>query len=108
LTYVPGTRRKDGVLSFDGDPPTMVTVRIASPASQPASPQLDANLIQPCRRPSAGTVKRKRNCRDRATALIEDIWCEKIRGCSYTGGNAVLLLNVRYTPIATGIAHAAK
>jgi hypothetical protein len=26
-------------------------------------------------------------CRDRATALIEDIWREKIRGCSYTGGN---------------------
>jgi len=22
-------------------------------------------------------------CGDRATALIEDIWCEKIRGCSY-------------------------
>jgi hypothetical protein len=25
--------------------------------------------------------------RVRATALIEDIWCEKIRGCSYRGGN---------------------
>jgi hypothetical protein len=24
---------------------------------------------------------------DRATALIENIWYEKIRGCSYTGGN---------------------
>ena len=24
---------------------------------------------------------------DRATALIEDIRCEKIRGCSYIGGN---------------------
>ena len=23
---------------------------------------------------------------DRATAPIEDIWCEKIRGCSYRGG----------------------
>jgi hypothetical protein len=22
---------------------------------------------------------------DRATALIEDIWCENIRGCSYSG-----------------------
>lgn len=29
------------------------------------------------------TVKLKRNCRDRPTALIEDIWREKIRGCSY-------------------------
>ena len=27
---------------------------------------------------------------DRATALIEDIWCEKIRGCSYRGGNTAL------------------
>jgi len=26
-------------------------------------------------------------CGDRATALIEDIWCEKIRGCSYGGGH---------------------
>jgi hypothetical protein len=57
---------------------------------------------------SQGTVKLFGGCGDRATALIEDIWCEKIRGCSYTGGNAVLLLNVRYAPIATGIAHAAK
>ena len=24
---------------------------------------------------------------DRATARIEDIWCEKIRGCSYREGN---------------------
>ena len=24
---------------------------------------------------------------DRVTALIEDIWCEKIRGCSDRGGN---------------------
>jgi hypothetical protein len=28
---------------------------------------------------------------DRATALIEDIWCEKIRGCSYREGNTVLI-----------------
>ena len=24
---------------------------------------------------------------DRATAFIEGIWCKKIRGCSYRGGN---------------------
>ena len=30
------------------------------------------------------------NCRDRATAPIEDICCEKIRGCSYRRGNTVL------------------
>jgi len=30
-------------------------------------------------------------CRDRAIALIEDIWCEKIRDCSYRGGNTVLI-----------------
>jgi hypothetical protein len=29
--------------------------------------------------PSEGVGK----CRDRATATLEDIWCEKIRGCSY-------------------------
>jgi len=34
-----------------------------------------------------GTTERGGNCRDRATALIEDIWCEKIRGCSCRGGN---------------------
>ena len=28
---------------------------------------------------------------DRAKELIEDIWCEKIRGCSYRGGNTVLI-----------------
>ena len=28
-----------------------------------------------------------RNCRDRVTAPIEDIWREKIRRCSYRGGN---------------------
>jgi hypothetical protein len=27
-------------------------------------------------------------CRDQATALIEDILCEKIRGCSYRRGGA--------------------
>jgi hypothetical protein len=31
-----------------------------------------------------GTVERVGGCGDRATALIVDIWCEKIRGCSYT------------------------
>ena len=25
---------------------------------------------------------------DRVTALIEDTWCEKIRGCSLQGGDA--------------------
>jgi len=24
---------------------------------------------------------------DRATATLQDIWCEKIRGCSYRGSN---------------------
>ena len=37
---------------------------------------------------------------DRATALIEDIRCEKIRCCSYRGDSASLL-NVRYALIAT-------
>ena len=30
------------------------------------------------------------SCGDRATALIEDICCEQIRGCSYRGGNTAL------------------
>jgi hypothetical protein len=34
-----------------------------------------------------GTVESAPTCRDRATALIEDIWREKIRGCSCRGGN---------------------
>ena len=34
-----------------------------------------------------GPLEGVRNCRDRATALTEDMWCEKIRGCSYRGGN---------------------
>ena len=29
-------------------------------------------------------------CRERTTALIEDIWCKKIRSCSYRGGNMAL------------------
>jgi hypothetical protein len=37
-----------------------------------------------------GTVERERMGGDRATALIEHIWCEKIRGCSYRGGNTSL------------------
>jgi hypothetical protein len=28
-------------------------------------------------------------CPDRMTALIEDTWCEKIRGCSYRGSNTL-------------------
>ena len=35
-----------------------------------------------------GPLERGHRCRDRATAPIEDIWCEKIRGCSYSGGGA--------------------
>ena len=38
-----------------------------------------------------GAVERERKRGDRATALIEDIWCEKIRGCSYRGGNTSCL-----------------
>jgi hypothetical protein len=37
---------------------------------------------------SQGTVKRVGGCWRRATALIEDIWYEKIRGCSYRGCGA--------------------
>ena len=33
---------------------------------------------------------------DRATALIEDIWCEKIRGCSYR--EAVCLYSMSAMP----------
>ena len=39
-----------------------------------------------------GPSEGKRNCGDRATAPIEDIWCEKIRGCSI----------VRLTPYRLG------
>ena len=35
----------------------------------------------------AGSYRARNSARDRATALIEDIWCLKIRGCSYRGGN---------------------
>jgi len=35
-----------------------------------------------------GTGESVGGCRDRATALIENIWREKIRGCSYSGGSA--------------------
>jgi hypothetical protein len=31
-----------------------------------------------------------KNCGDRATALLEDIRCQKIRGCSYRRGNTAL------------------
>ena len=33
---------------------------------------------------------------DRATALIEDIWCEKIRGCSWQGRQHVSLGHAFY------------
>jgi hypothetical protein len=62
---------------------------------------------------------RVRNCGDRATAPIEDIWCEKIHGCSYRGGNTSCLAvnlqtyrearqKVRYALIATNVRFAAK
>jgi hypothetical protein len=35
-----------------------------------------------------GTVESAPKRGDRATAPIEEIWCEKIRGCSYRGGGA--------------------
>lgn len=38
-----------------------------------------------------GPVEDVRNRRDRATALIDDIWFEKIHGCSYRGGNTSCL-----------------
>jgi hypothetical protein len=37
---------------------------------------------------SQGPPESVRNRGDRATALIEGIWCEKIRGCSCSGGGA--------------------
>ena len=37
-------------------------------------------------------------CGERATVPIEEIWCEKIRGCSYRPGGAVL--NVRYAAVS--------
>lgn len=45
--------------------------------------------------------KKKRG--DRATAPIENIWCEKMRGCSCRGRR-----NVRYAPIASSERFAAK
>jgi hypothetical protein len=44
---------------------------------------------------------------DRATEPIEDICCEKIRGCGYTR-SGTSLLNVRYAPITTKFRIAAK
>ena len=44
-------------------------------------------------------------CGDRA--LIEDVWREKIRGCSY-GGNRCVLLNIRCAPITTKFRSATK
>jgi hypothetical protein len=54
--------------------------------------------------------------RDRATALTEDIWCEKIRGLqlqvrqhgSHRPRLRCVLLNVNYAPIATKFRSAAK
>jgi hypothetical protein len=37
---------------------------------------------------------RRNGARDRATAPIEDIWCEKIRGCSYRGRQHVCLSRI--------------
>ena len=34
-----------------------------------------------------GSFERGNEMGDRATAFIEGIWCKKIRGCSYRGGN---------------------
>ena len=36
-------------------------------------------------------LPRARTYRDRVTALVEEIWCEKIRGCSDRDGNMVLI-----------------
>jgi hypothetical protein len=43
---------------------------------------------------------------DRATALIEDIWCEKIRGCSYM--EAMPPTQCPLSPIETKFRSAAK
>ena len=64
-------------------------------------------------------VKRRVQCGVRATVPIEDIWSEKIRGCSYRGGNTSCLAvnlqtyrearqKVRYSLIATNFRFAAK
>ena len=45
-------------------------------------------------------------CPDRMTALIEDIWCEKIRGCSY--GRSAASYSMSAVPIATKFHSAAK
>jgi hypothetical protein len=45
-------------------------------------------------------------CGDRATAPVENIRCEKIRGCSYRKRRVTL--DVRYAPIATNFCSAAK
>jgi hypothetical protein len=50
--------------SDDGDPPTMVAAAVA------------------------GTVEGETLRGDRATAPIENVWCRKIRGCSYRGRGA--------------------
>jgi hypothetical protein len=35
-----------------------------------------------------GSFGEREECGDRSTAPVEDIWCETIRGCSYSGGGA--------------------
>jgi hypothetical protein len=66
-----------------------------------------------------GTVKPEGDRGDRATALIEHIRCEKIRGCSCRGGNTACLAanpqtcrdarqKVRYPLIATNFRFGAK
>ena len=72
------TRRRWRGPSRDGDPPTMVALQ--------------------------GTVKRVGGCRDRETPSCEDIWCEKIRGCSC--GSVVF--NVRYALVVTNFCSALK
>jgi hypothetical protein len=40
---------------------------------------------------SSGSFGARMNCGDRETAPIEDIWREKIGGCSYREGNTALM-----------------
>jgi len=44
-----------------------------------------------------GPVEGVPNRRDRATALIEDIWCEKIHGCSCSSGTVYSVQHLFYS-----------
>jgi hypothetical protein len=43
-----------------------------------------------------GPLEGERMGGDRATLVVEDIWCEKIRGCSDSGGGALYSMSAMH------------